>query len=106
MCHTEVSEKNTWNSLTKINKQQETLQTKSETVGSNDLARPSTRTVVAFYFLPYCSCVTNLIEFMEVVTRLIAHSVYLVFLDLIRFLIRLLCKVRAHDMVLFHCPSR
>ena len=57
-------------------------------------------------FLPHRSCLTNLLEFLEVITKLIdeGHSVDIVFLDFSKAFdkvphIRLMSKVRAHGIV-------
>ena len=57
-------------------------------------------------FLPHRSCLTNLLEFLEVITKLIdeGHSVDIVFLDFSKAFdkvphVRLMSKVRAHGIV-------
>ena len=57
-------------------------------------------------FLPHKSCVTNLLEFLEVITKLIdeGHNVDVVFLDFSKAFdkvphVRLLSKVRAHGII-------
>ena len=57
-------------------------------------------------FLPHRSCLTNLLEFLEVITKLIdeGHNVDVVFLDFSKAFdkvphVRLMSKVRAHGIV-------